>query len=305
MKAMAKSSDEHLTRWLVGACLVMLLMLPQASVAQQGTAKAASSNVSKPEMALLPSPAQGAVPARSAAHAEEKELPKPQKPEGEGVRVHGHWVIDVRNPDGTLVEHRDFQNALTTGGAAGLTAYSTGDQILVALLSGNGVASPPVIGFIQGQNGVATLNGVGDPTKFCITNIAGVTCAAWGAANTLFSTAILGLNLTTNFSPTASWVLSGNYTVPAGLTSIDAVETFMALCMGPNLSAITSAIKGTAGEDTGTTTPAACPTTTPTSTSNLLFGALTYTIVNNAGVSQPLAVTPGQVLTVIVTISFS
>jgi hypothetical protein len=30
----------------------------------------------------------------------------------EGIKVHGDWVIDVRNPDGTLVAHYEFQNAL-------------------------------------------------------------------------------------------------------------------------------------------------------------------------------------------------
>jgi hypothetical protein len=34
----------------------------------------------------------------------------------EGLTVHGHWTIDVRNPDGTLVEHREFENALSIGG---------------------------------------------------------------------------------------------------------------------------------------------------------------------------------------------
>ena len=29
----------------------------------------------------------------------------------EGVRVRGHWVLDVRNPDGTLADRRDFHNA--------------------------------------------------------------------------------------------------------------------------------------------------------------------------------------------------
>jgi hypothetical protein len=30
----------------------------------------------------------------------------------EGVQVHGDWVIDVRNPDGTLAHHHVFRNAL-------------------------------------------------------------------------------------------------------------------------------------------------------------------------------------------------
>lgn len=28
----------------------------------------------------------------------------------EGLQVHGHWVIDVRNPDGKLAAHREFEN---------------------------------------------------------------------------------------------------------------------------------------------------------------------------------------------------
>jgi hypothetical protein len=35
----------------------------------------------------------------------------------EGIKVHGHWTIDVRNPDGTLVTHREFENALELTGA--------------------------------------------------------------------------------------------------------------------------------------------------------------------------------------------
>jgi len=48
----------------------------------------------------------------------------PVKPAGEsmgvpkeGIKVHGHWTIDVRNPDGTLVTHREFENALINNGA--------------------------------------------------------------------------------------------------------------------------------------------------------------------------------------------
>src|SRR5436190_13796579 len=32
----------------------------------------------------------------------------------EGIKVHGHWTIDVRNPDGTLVTHHEFENGLET-----------------------------------------------------------------------------------------------------------------------------------------------------------------------------------------------
>ena len=28
-----------------------------------------------------------------------------------GIKVHGHWIIEVLNPDGSLVNHREFENA--------------------------------------------------------------------------------------------------------------------------------------------------------------------------------------------------
>ncbi len=33
----------------------------------------------------------------------------------EGITVHGHWTIEVRDPDGTLVSRHDFDNALIGG----------------------------------------------------------------------------------------------------------------------------------------------------------------------------------------------
>ncbi len=35
----------------------------------------------------------------------------------EGIKVHGHWTIEVRNPDGKVVTSREFENALTVDGA--------------------------------------------------------------------------------------------------------------------------------------------------------------------------------------------
>ncbi len=32
----------------------------------------------------------------------------------EGIKVHGHWTIEVRNPDGTVVTHREFENSLNS-----------------------------------------------------------------------------------------------------------------------------------------------------------------------------------------------
>lgn len=45
-----------------------------------------------------------------------------EKGKGEGIKVHGHWTIDVKNPDGTLASHHEFENALVQSGQSGLSA---------------------------------------------------------------------------------------------------------------------------------------------------------------------------------------
>lgn len=58
--------------------------------------------------------------ASATASALQKEIGKqPSEDRGaphEGVKVHGHWVIEVHNPDGTLVSKTEFENSLTAGG---------------------------------------------------------------------------------------------------------------------------------------------------------------------------------------------
>jgi hypothetical protein len=39
-----------------------------------------------------------------------------------GITVHGHWTIDVRNKDGSLASHSEFENALDPNGGASLLA---------------------------------------------------------------------------------------------------------------------------------------------------------------------------------------
>jgi hypothetical protein len=42
----------------------------------------------------------------------------------EGIKVHGHWIIEVRNADGSVASHREFENA-----------YLPGDQVLSRVLT--------------------------------------------------------------------------------------------------------------------------------------------------------------------------
>lgn len=57
------------------------------------------------------------------------QAPKPAGGLGQGVQVHGRWEIDVRQPDGALVSHHEFDNALITVGA-----QVAGNSVLAGLL---------------------------------------------------------------------------------------------------------------------------------------------------------------------------
>jgi len=57
-----------------------------------------------------------------------------EKPEpggkSEGIKVHGHWMLEVRNPDGTLASRKEFENSLITSGDG------NGSRALTAVLAG-------------------------------------------------------------------------------------------------------------------------------------------------------------------------
>jgi len=44
----------------------------------------------------------------------------------EGIRVHGHWVIEVRNADGTFASRSEFENSLQPGGNVALARVLAG-----------------------------------------------------------------------------------------------------------------------------------------------------------------------------------
>jgi hypothetical protein len=93
------------------ALLLALVIFPSAA----GTG---SLRVS-PDLVSAPMVASAAV-----APAVQEAAPAPRSPQ-EGIKVHGHWMIEVTNPDGTLAERREFDNALT-GAGAGILANVLG-----------------------------------------------------------------------------------------------------------------------------------------------------------------------------------
>jgi hypothetical protein len=101
--------------------------------------------------------------------------PVPQKPptvrstedsgaRHEGVTVHGHWTIDVKNPDGKLVTHTEFENALVVpGGAQNLTQLLLGEQVPggyeITLESGTATGNGPCAPFPSATGGQCFLLG--------------------------------------------------------------------------------------------------------------------------------------------------
>jgi hypothetical protein len=84
-----------------------------------------------------------AMPAASPAKAPASPAEKaPAKGQHEGIAVHGHWTIDVKNPDGKIVTHREFENAIDPNeGADLLTGVLSGEYspsgFYIALLGMN------------------------------------------------------------------------------------------------------------------------------------------------------------------------
>lgn len=58
-------------------------------------------------------------PSQSPAHADKQ--PGRRASRGDDIAVHGHWMIEVRNPDGTLASHNEFENALLGSGQSALS----------------------------------------------------------------------------------------------------------------------------------------------------------------------------------------
>ena len=246
--------------------LLLAVLLPSAGLAQQ------------PAAAQPAAPAQGSA---SPVTAPGEEKPKTHAPGN--IHIHGHWKIDVRNPDGSLDRHVEFDNSLFTGGQ--------GDMVLASLLTGQAVISDWIIG-------------LSSPAPLCDLNHAGcilVQSSSFPLGASTCSTvgAYCVPNLTTLFSqdPTTGFLdltLSGFITV-AENTQISFVQTGIGFCKGtlPTTKAAQATYIPTA--------PAACQA------SSITAQPTGSTIAASAfsGTPKTLNVTTGQLVQVFVVISFT
>ncbi len=114
------SMREQIAAAALGA---LLMLVPGPAQAQTAQSKAASAK--PPAVAAKPTEPEAA------------NIGAPQKEESrggphEGIRVHGHWTIVVKNEDGTVASRNEFENALVTTGTV-----DGGDAMLSAILSRN------------------------------------------------------------------------------------------------------------------------------------------------------------------------
>jgi len=208
--------------------------------------------------------AKAAAPAQTATMAGETPAAKPGgRGSHDGIKVHGHWTIEVRNPDGTLVSHTEFENALcTTPSSNAQTASPYGDSVIANLLSGNYVTggwniqfgNPTIPSPVNQQLacGAQTLPSV----QFAIaqSNAGSSPCLGFagpGLPAVLCSATLSQPTVTSSYPVTLT--LSGSLTIPMGTsTTINAVGTFVSTCLSSYTAAQCLTAPAFGGQITGT-----------------------------------------------------
>ena len=145
----------------------------------------------------------------------------------DGIQVHGDWVIEVREPDGTLVSHDEFSNALNDGGAAAIAS----------LLGRVNTAGKWLV----------TATGLGSSAGPCLnSNGSAAWCTLVEDATSAFPNQFSGLTVTVpGFGEPNehSLVLSGMFTV-GNATDVTRVFTNFMLCDPSNAPSVTSPCSG-------------------------------------------------------------
>jgi hypothetical protein len=135
----------------------------------------------------------------------------------EGIKVHGHWTIDVRNPDGSVASHTEFDNALAPS-----TGFGGGGASLLAMLLGGERSA--------GQWNVF-IHGTGPNDGPCVpaqTPPNGIAC---GIQQPALRVDVPRTNSLPNRS-IGTVELSGSFTVRNSTAAIGRVETRMYACGG-------------------------------------------------------------------------
>lgn len=266
---------------LTVVALAVLFLAPPDALGQTGAAPAGS----RPGHGAQASAAEPT--SAAAAPGQARTTSAAARPGGglsQGITVHGHWVIEVRNPDGKLVSHTEFENSLK------------GQFLLATLLSG----------FVMGD-WMVVLDGAGGDTQEPCTNPASpgaVPCGIGASGGYFMTTQCPGillqcfptLTLLSAFDPPTEYrtTVTVQGTATASATgAITDVETLINVCY-PSSTATdcqtTASELLTSGTFTAATLPASNTPSTPCG--------------GTGEISCAVPVSAGQVINVSVTLSF-
>lgn len=265
---------------------------PASATASTKTAAGAAATVIKAEPQKRA--ADGAAPPRQSA-AEGRP---------EGIKVHGHWIIEVKTPDGTVVKHVEFENALTPEGRFLIARDLLGRNLTVGTWGiGLGLSSPtgtsPCTAQMTYRNAIF-IRGIGRFPNACYIaeSLANANLPVSDSDGNIQGSVVSGCQIPVNCSNnlvagsedlgdilTPAFTVSGSV-VAAQSGTIDTVATFNSACGG-------------------SVSPANClgsPTDPPQ-----IFTQASLPSAAALGIpaQQPIVVAQGQIISVTVVINFS
>jgi len=168
------------------------------------------------------SPAVPAAAPASAAQAAQPAAPSQRHPGGnhEGITVHGHWTIDIKNPDGTVASHHVFENSFDQIDGSDLLArlmvgaYVPGG-FYIQLIAAAQPATGASFGMCDGQGNCFLYD-----TRFQPTG--GPACFAGTLSGAQLPATPCG-TLTPSITPNAPYSFTGNF-VALGFTLTGSIQ---------------------------------------------------------------------------------
>lgn len=161
-----KTNEKHpviarFTRWsLVPVGLLVAALCFAGPSRAQSNAAPASPAVKPVDAAMGQAqavPAALQTPSRTATAEPvapgEKNLASQAKGQHEGITVHGHWTIEVRNPNGSVVKHVEFENASCPTQTVSVTTTFFGSTTTQTLLFPGAALALSLVGSGQGSLG--------------------------------------------------------------------------------------------------------------------------------------------------------
>jgi len=147
----ARLRDKNILRIakeILGFAGLTCLALACAAPSWAGTNQAAANQTGAPPATTAPKPAANASPgAPVPAAASPASAERSRGGNHEGITVHGHWTIEVKNPDGTVTARREFENAIKPTGMSYLASLLAGNNgpggLSIVLNGGTAVWAPP------------------------------------------------------------------------------------------------------------------------------------------------------------------